>query len=810
MDRGRLSALVPGISARALRNTESISPPLSLSHCFPRCLQKKKTPHFKNSVPQQQQPLLLSAADVAEAPVAALASAPPRSVVQLYRSSTPTAANAAKAEALAERARREVSPSVSAVEMETCFNVGLGEAAPLGRDRAATLAWLLAETFEPEALSPKSSFGSSGRCGFGFFHFFEFPPSFFIKKPLVSMLSFSPPSPFKKTTTTTTTTKNSDVVIEVGPRLSYASAWSTNAVSVCSSAGLGSEGEDASAKGPLVERLEPSRRYRVRMKEGAAPLNEEQRRKFAALVHDRMTEQVYHEPLSSFSSSSPSSSGSSAAAAAAVPATSKPVRTIPLLAEGKAALAAIDAELGLAFDEQDVEFYLDLFRNRLRRDPTDVELFDLAQSNSEHSRHWFFGARLVLDGQPAPATLMQLVKETLKENPGNSVIGFKDNSSAIRGGRIAPLLPATPGRPGPLAPAPRDWDILLTAETHNFPCAVAPYPGAETGAGGRIRDTHATGIGSMMGAATAGYCVGNLGLKDEAGGGGAAIPSEDPSFAYPPNLASPLQILIDSSNGASDYGNKFGEPLVAGYTRTFGLRVPSGGGEGGKGERREWIKPIMFSGGLGQIDHSHLEKLPPKLGMLVVKVRGRGRGREMEKEREFLFPSFSSTFFPSFFFPTFFSSFFLSLSLRAPSPSFSSHDLSFPQSSFFKITRAKKQKTNRSAAPPTASAWAEAPPPPCPPGAATAPPTSTSTPSSAATPRWPRSSGASCGPAASSGTATRSSRSTTRAPAATATSSRRSSTRSAPRSTSARSRWATSRCRCSRSGAPSTRRTTAS
>ena len=109
------------------------------------------------------QPLLLSAADVAEAPVAALATAPARSVVQLYRSSTPSATNAEKALSLAEKARAEVSPSIASVEIETCFNVGLGEAAPLGKRRAATLAWLLAETFEPEALSPESSFGSSGR-----------------------------------------------------------------------------------------------------------------------------------------------------------------------------------------------------------------------------------------------------------------------------------------------------------------------------------------------------------------------------------------------------------------------------------------------------------------------------------------------------------------------------------------------------------------------------------------------------------------------------------------------------------------------
>lgn len=107
------------------------------------------------------------------------------------------------------------------------------------------------------------------------------------------------------------------------------------------------------------------------------------------------------------------------------------------------------------------------------------------------------------------------------------------------------------------------------------------HAGAETGAGGRIRDTHATGTGSIMGASTAGYCVGNL-LMDR-----FTQSWEDPSAVYPANLASPLQILIDASNGASDYGNKFGEPLIAGYMRTFGMRVPDG-------YRREWIKPIMF------------------------------------------------------------------------------------------------------------------------------------------------------------------------------------------------------------------------
>ncbi|CAK9323892.1 unnamed protein product [Citrullus colocynthis] len=135
------------------------------------------------------------------------------------------------------------------------------------------------------------------------------------------------------------------------------------------------------------------------------------------------------------------------------------------------------------------------------------------------------------------------------------------------------------------------------------------YPGVETGVGGRIRDTHATGKGSLIGTGTVGYCVGNLNIE------GSYAPWEDSSFVYPPNLASPLKILIDASNGAADYGNKFGEPLIQGFARSFGMRLPSG-------KRREWLKPIMFSGAMGRIDHSHISKEELDVGMLVVKIGG--------------------------------------------------------------------------------------------------------------------------------------------------------------------------------------------
>ncbi|MHC4422912.1 MAG: phosphoribosylformylglycinamidine synthase, partial [Planctomycetota bacterium] len=238
-----------------------------------------------------------------------------------------------------------------------------------------------------------------------------------------------------------------------------------------------------------------------------------------------------------------------------------------------------------------------------------VECFDVAQSNSEHSRHWFFKGRLVVDGQEVPESLIGLIQDTLEANPSNSVIAFRDNSSAIRGYPMQTVVPARPGQPCPFVASDLDYHVIFTAETHNFPSGVAPFPGAETGTGGRIRDVHATGSGSLVVAGTAAYCVGNLRIPDY------ELPWESPEFAYPQNLAPPLQIEIEASDGASDYGNKFGEPVIQGYTRSFGLRLPNG-------ERREWIKPIMFTGGVGQIDARHVEKGHPEPGMWVVKIGG--------------------------------------------------------------------------------------------------------------------------------------------------------------------------------------------
>merc|ERR550532_2734320 len=312
---------------------------------------------------------------------------------------------------------------------------------------------------------------------------------------------------------------------------------------------------------------------------------------------------IYKDPLSSFESGF-------------VP---NPVRWIPVLKEGKKALEEINRDMGLGFDDWDYDYYMKLYIDDLKRDPSDVELFDFAQSNSEHSRHWFFGGKMVIDGAEKEESLFKIVKDTLKDNPNankNSVIAFADNSSSIVGAKVPMLVPAyykdsskEPSVPCSFVDAEVEMDLIYTAETHNMPTGICPFAGAETGTGGRLRDVQCCGTGAAYVAGTIGYCVGCLNLP------GDKKPYEDGSWSYPANMASPADILIEGSNGASDYGNKFGEPLICGFTRSFGLRTAGG-------ERREWVKPILFTGGFGQMNAKHRKKLEPHPGMKVCKVGG--------------------------------------------------------------------------------------------------------------------------------------------------------------------------------------------
>jgi len=364
-------------------------------------------------------------------------------------------------------------------------------------------------------------------------------------------------------------------VVELGPRMNFATAYSTNIVAICQTCGL-----------EKVTRIERSRRYLLSA--------EVDKGRFIREHHDRMTECLYDQPLETFETG-------------ILP---EPVFEIPLLEKGPDALLEIP---GLAMDGWDRNLYCDYFGKEERRNPTIVEIRDLDNANSEHSRHGYFKGKQIINSRVMPETLMDIVKSTLKANPSNSLIAFKDNSSGMKGYDCWTILPEQPGQPAPFRKQKVRYHILFTAETHNFPTGVAPFPGAETGTGGRIRDVQATGRGGLVVAGTAAYCVASLLIP------GYDLPWEDKRSVYPSSLASPLTIEIRASDGASDYGNKFGEPVILGFTRSFDQRLQHG-------ERWAWIKPIMFTGGIGQIDDRHVEKDEAERGMLIVQVGGPAYG----------------------------------------------------------------------------------------------------------------------------------------------------------------------------------------
>jgi phosphoribosylformylglycinamidine synthase len=353
-------------------------------------------------------------------------------------------------------------------------------------------------------------------------------------------------------------------VTEIGPRLNFATPFNTNALSILKSCGLNK-----------VTRLEVSRRTADDI--------------VSCIPCDRMTEIIYQEPLKTFETGQ------------------KPeeVYEIPLIEKGPIAFGEI---AGSSMDERDKQSYYDYFVGRCNRNPTIVEIMDLNNANSEHSRHGYFKGKQVIGGVEMPETLMEIVRSTLDANPGNSVIAFNDNSSAIRGYEIWTLVPDKPGQVSKFKKEKLIYHILFTAETHNFPTGVAPFPGAQTGTGGRIRDVQATGRGGLMLAGTVGYAVGNLNLD------GYPLPWEKKSI-YPENLASAKDILIRGSDGTTRYGNEIGEPVILGFTRAGASYLSNG-------ERREFLKPILFTGGIGQIDDRHLQKQDADKGMLIIEIGG--------------------------------------------------------------------------------------------------------------------------------------------------------------------------------------------
>lgn len=377
--------------------------------------------------------------------------------------------------------------------------------------------------------------------------------------------------------------KSSDEIVEIGPRFNFSTAESTNSVSICHSVGL-----------KCIDRIEVSIKYLLTATSGS--ISEADIKKFVDVVCDRMTQCIYTKeniPQKDFYESFTN--------------IDQRWYTVPVLEHGAAALRAEDKKLGLAFDDWDVEYYTNLFQNILKRNPTNVELFDCAQSNSEHSRHWFFKGKMIIDGTEEPKSLIEMIIDTQCYSNANNTVKFSDNSSAIKGFKHRALRAVNPSLCGPLEAKSVASDLIFTAETHNMPTALSPFSGATTGTGGRLRDVQSIGRGGLPIAGTVGYCVGVLNIPSY------DLPYEH-ELEYPPSFAKPLKILIDASNGASDYGNKFGEPVISGFTISFGVVLEN--------KRMEYVKPILFSGGLGTADSTQMKKTDPAAGMLLVKLGG--------------------------------------------------------------------------------------------------------------------------------------------------------------------------------------------
>src|SRR5690606_34988628 len=239
---------------------------------------------------------------------------------------------------------------------------------------------------------------------------------------------------------------------------------------------------------------------------------------------------------------------------------------------------------GLALNAEEVE-YLENLSKKLGRKLTDSEVFGFSQVNSEHCRHKIFNGIFEIDGKRMDASLFKLIKKTSELNPNDIVSAYKDNVAFIKGPTVKQWAPKTADKPDWYEEKDFESVISLKAETHNFPTTVEPFNGAATGSGGEIRDRLAGGKGSLPLAGTAVYMTSysRLGastdfILSEAEGlsdrslSGAEMPLHPWEKAMKERewlYQTPLDILIKASNGASDFGNKFGQPLIAGSVLTF-------------------------------------------------------------------------------------------------------------------------------------------------------------------------------------------------------------------------------------------------
>ncbi|MBA4136793.1 MAG: phosphoribosylformylglycinamidine synthase [Opitutus sp.] len=382
----------------------------------------------------------------------------------------------------------------------------------------------------------------------------------------------------------------------VAPRPGTLSPWSSKATDIAHICGL--------AK---INRIERVVAYTIDF--GSETFTPAHRAQLAAKLHDRMTQAVFDhvaDCAALFSHEQP-----------------RPLTSVPVLAQGRAALAEANKSLGLALADDEIDYLVEAFK-KLGRDPHDVELMMFAQANSEHCRHKIFNATWEIDGAKQDRSLFQMIKNTYQLHSDGILSAYKDNAAVIagsKGGRFF-VDPQT----NAFISQTEDIHLLCKVETHNHPTAISPFPGAATGSGGEIRDEGATGRGAKPKAGLVGFTVSNLRLP------GAVQPWEK-DHGKPGRIVSALDIMIDGPLGGAAFNNEFGRPAINGYFRTYEAEVPAAGtaergtrnAESQKSgvqpssfsvqpsvasatELRGYHKPIMLAGGLGNIRADHVKK----------------------------------------------------------------------------------------------------------------------------------------------------------------------------------------------------------
>ncbi len=268
-------------------------------------------------------------------------------------------------------------------------------------------------------------------------------------------------------------------------------------------------------------------------------------------------------------------------------------------------IESYNVEQGLALNTEEIE-YLKSISGLLGRKLTDSEVFGFSQVNSEHCRHKIFNGQFIIDGKEMESSLFDLIKKTTKENLNSVVSAYKDNCAFVAGPVVEQFAPATHDKPDFFVTKDFESVISIKAETHNFPTTVEPFNGAATGTGGEIRDRMAGGKGSFPIAGTAIYMTSYPRLEE-----GRAWESESPrKWLY----QSPQDILIKASNGASDFGNKFGQPLICGSVLTFEHQENN--------KKFGFDKVIMLAGGVGYGKKIDSLKDIPKVGDKVILIGG--------------------------------------------------------------------------------------------------------------------------------------------------------------------------------------------